>query len=96
MSDSIDALLARQRVTRAGGALVDVIRRYIAELQADRAALRLQLLQVLGELDAHQVVVGAEIGLAQRRVVLAEVGVDRHDRYLRRLLSQQLGHQRRV
>ena len=55
-----------------------------------------ELLQVLGELDAHQVVVGAEIGLAQRRIVLAEVGVDRHDRDLRRPLLQQVRHQRGV
>ena len=92
----LDPLLARQRVACPGGALVDVVGCDVAELQAHRAAIGLQRLQVLGELHAHQIVVGAEIGLAQGCVVLAQIGVDGHDRDLRRLLLEQLGHQRRI
>ena len=59
-------------------------------------ALRLELLQVLGELDAHQIVVGPEVGLPQAGVFLGQVGIDRHDRDLRRLPLQEIRHQRRI
>ena len=52
----------------------------LPSISADRAAVRLGLLDVLADLEAHQVVVGAEIGLAQRGIFLGEVGVERHDR----------------
>ena len=74
-------------VAEARGAGVDVVGRDVAELQADRAALGLQLHRLLGHLDAHQVVVGAEIGLAQVAVGLEEIGVDRHHRHRRRDLA---------
>jgi hypothetical protein len=51
---------------------------------------------VLGHLDAHEVIVGSKIGLAQSRIFLAEIGVDRHYRNCRVALLQQIGHGRRV
>ena len=61
------AFLAGQRVTQALGAAQDVVGARVALDRADLAAVRLRLLDVLADALAHQVVVGAEIGLAQRR-----------------------------
>ena len=63
------ALGARERVADALHALVVVGRRGAARLDADRAALRLDLLRELGEVDADVVVVRADIGDAQRLVL---------------------------
>ena len=65
----LGALAAGQRVADALHALVVVGRRGAARLDADRAALRLDLLRELREVDADIVVVRADIGDAQRLVL---------------------------
>ena len=93
---AIDTLLAADGVAKAGRARVDVVGSDVAELQAYRPTLGLQLLQMLGHQNAHVVVVGAEIRLAQRAIRRREIGVDRHDRHLRVLRLQHLAHRRGV
>ena len=78
--EPFDALGAGDRVAEASRARVDVVGGDVAELQADRAAIRLKLHGVLRHLDAHQIVVGAKIGLPKLAVRLDKVGVDRHHR----------------
>ena len=95
-AQAIDALRAGDGVAKARGARVDVVGRDVAELQADRAAVRLQLLQVLRHQHAHLVVVGAEIGRAQLAILLEQIGVDGHHRDVRLPLAQQVGGERRV
>ena len=74
------ALLARERVADALHALVVVRGRGAARLDADRAALRLDLLHALGEVDADVVVVRADVGDAQRLVLVQQVAVPGQDR----------------
>ena len=58
------AILARERVANALHALVVVGRRGAAGLDADRAALGLDLQDELGDVDADLVIVRADIGEA--------------------------------
>ncbi len=61
-----DSLLAGERVARTLSALVDVLGRRIAHDKADIPALRHQQLQLLAELDAQFIIVGADVGLPER------------------------------
>ncbi len=56
-------------------ALVVIGRRGATRLDADRAALRLDLLRELGEIDADLIIVRPDIGEAQRLVLGEQVGV---------------------
>jgi len=72
-------LLAAERIAGALRAAQDVVGARVALDRAEGAAIRLVLLDVFADAIAHQVVVGAEIGLAQagildgrRQLVVAE------------------------
>ena len=53
--------------------------------------LRLERLEMLGELDAQQIVIGAHVGPAQRLILRQEVRIDGHDRDRRLALPEQVG-----
>jgi len=79
-----------------GSTAQDIVGGGVTLDQADRSAIGFCLFEIFAEPESHQVIVGAEIGLAQRRIFLLEVGVQRHDRYFRLGGLDGVGDQGRV
>ena len=71
-----EAFLAGKRVTHTLRTAQDVVGGGVAFDGADLAAFGRCCLDVVADALAHQVVVGAEVGLAQPGVFLGKVGVD--------------------
>ena len=72
-------------------------RRRAARLDADRAALGLDLHDHLGDVDADVVIVRADIGGAQALVLRQEIGVPgQHRDIVRGRALERVGHRRRV